>query len=58
MVEQLQERLKQLDQDMVYPVLHSMKPLCSSLSEMVVDDLRGMAPHLKRVIQQMLKTEG
>jgi hypothetical protein len=58
MVEQLQKKLKQLDQNMVYPVLHSKKPLCSSLSEMDADELRGMTPYLKRVILQILKTEG
>jgi hypothetical protein len=70
MVEQLQERLKQLDQNMVYPVLHS-KNGASMLVAFVdglvlqyyigiydIDELREMTPYLKRVILQMLKTEG
>ncbi|MEL3971683.1 hypothetical protein AAEO50_05255 [Rossellomorea oryzaecorticis] len=69
MTEELQEKLRQLDHDKVYPVLHS-KDGASMLVAFVdglvlqyyigaydVDDLREMTPYLKRVILQMLKTE-
>jgi hypothetical protein len=69
MTEELQVKLRQLDHDKVYPVLHS-KDGASMLVAFVdglvlqyyigtydVDDLRGMTPYLKRVILQMLKTE-
>jgi hypothetical protein len=70
MTKELQVKLRQLDHDMDYPVLHS-KDGASMLVAFVdglvlqfyigtydVDDLRGMTPYLKRVILQMLKTEG
>ncbi|WP_175987447.1 hypothetical protein [Bacillus sp. Marseille-Q1617] len=69
MTEELHVKLRQLDQEKVYPVLHS-KDGASMLVAFVdglvlqyyigiydVDGLRGMTPYIKRVILQMLKTE-
>lgn len=68
MVEHLQVRLRQLDQDKVYPVLHSedgASMLVALVDGLVlqyyigiydVDQLRRMTPYLKQVILQALKT--
>jgi hypothetical protein len=69
MTEELHIKLRELDQEKIYPVLQS-KDGASMLVAFVdglvlqyyigtydVDDLKGMTPYLKRVILQMLKTE-
>ncbi|MFG6115653.1 hypothetical protein ACGTN9_10715 [Halobacillus sp. MO56] len=69
MVDHLQVKLEQLDEDKVYPVLHSNQGaslLVAFVDGLVIqyylgvydaDQLREMTPYLKRVILQALKTE-
>ncbi|SDZ77136.1 hypothetical protein SAMN05421743_101140 [Thalassobacillus cyri] len=69
MVDHLQVKLEHLDQDKVYPVLHSNQGaslLVAFVDGLVIqyylgvydaDQLREMTPYVKRVILQALRTE-